>query len=55
MQVDSIDEGVKASQMSPVLESGGSVEVGRLLEIMQSPIGQIPERVGSPAARSATL
>jgi hypothetical protein len=34
IQVDSIDEAVKASQMCPVLATGGSVEVGQLLEIM---------------------
>ena len=34
IQVNSIDEAVKASQMCPVLETGGSVEVGQLLEIM---------------------
>ena len=34
IQVNSIDEAVKASQMCPVLETGGSVEIGQLLEIM---------------------
>jgi hypothetical protein len=34
IQVESIDQAVKASQMCPVLASGGSVEIGQLLEIM---------------------
>jgi hypothetical protein len=34
INVNSIDEAVKASQMCPVLADGGSVEVGQLLEIM---------------------
>jgi hypothetical protein len=34
IQVDSIDQAVKASQMCPVLADGGSVEVGELLEVM---------------------
>ena len=28
------DEAVKASRMCPVLESGGSVEIGQILEVM---------------------
>ncbi len=34
IQVDSIDQAIKASQMCPVLATGGSVEIGQLLEIM---------------------
>jgi hypothetical protein len=34
IQVNSIEEAVKASQMCPVLASGGSVEVGELLDAM---------------------
>jgi len=34
IQVDSIEQAIKASQMCPVLATGGSVEVGQLLEIM---------------------
>ena len=34
INVNSIDEAVKASQMCPVLADGGSVEVGELLEVM---------------------
>ena len=34
IEVNSIDEAVKASQMCPVLTGGGTVEVGQLLEIM---------------------
>jgi hypothetical protein len=34
IQVDSIDQAIKASQMCPVLETGGSVEIGELLELM---------------------
>ena len=34
ISVNSIDEAVKASQMCPVLQGGGSVEVGQILEIM---------------------
>ena len=34
INVNSIDEAVKASQMCPVLQDGGSVEVGQLLDMM---------------------
>jgi len=34
INVNSIDEAVKASQMCPIVETGGTVEVGQLLEIM---------------------
>ena len=34
ISVNSIDEAVKASQMCPVLQGGGSVEVGEILPIM---------------------
>ncbi len=34
IQANSIDEAVKASQMCPVLASGGNVEVAELLEVM---------------------
>jgi hypothetical protein len=34
IQVNSIDEAVKASQMCPVLASGGSVEIGEIVEVM---------------------
>ncbi len=33
IQADSFDQAVKASQMCPVLKSGGSVEVGQLIEM----------------------
>ena len=53
IEVNSIDEAVKASQMCPVLAGGGSVEVGQLLDIISRKSGEIPERaVGPPAARS---
>jgi hypothetical protein len=34
IQVNSLDEAVKAAQMCPVLTSGGSVEVGELIDAM---------------------
>jgi hypothetical protein len=34
IEVNSIEEAVKASQMCPVLATGGSVEVGQLLDMM---------------------
>jgi hypothetical protein len=34
IQVDSIDQAIKASQMCPVLAVGGSVEIGEILDMM---------------------
>jgi hypothetical protein len=34
IEVDSIDQAVKASQMCPVLAAGGSVEVGEIIPAM---------------------